>query len=378
MRRDIPAIISLLLVIGCAKPAQPLPVEDEPEPVKLKYCSTENRITDDMLFSSVCAGTTSSVSQGFDWYEPDDMMFFTQVSSNYKNTVGWTKRVAKVMSTATCRYKMVLKYFSHGNNFWIDKKGENYYIWIANYGSRDPSDFKYRSAQILSRVKLVNGATVLNTDATDNYYFGTHNIHASLDRDNDLLAILGDNKQVKIYKFSEVLTAPVKDITLPYAITTGGDKASAGSETGDPEWTGKPKVTAHDCTKLTPRYTFTFNYSQAGFNRGWQTFCIKDGKAWFFNFDKSTSDSDNGIYDSVIDIISYNGTVLKKGIYQQFCRDYDNMERLGFTDKTVHYFENEGIMIRDGVLYLMYTAKNKNGIRRPVVMRFSMDDPAFK
>lgn len=36
--------------------------------------------------------------------------------------------------------------------------------------------------------------------------------------------------------------------------------------------------------------------------------------------------------------------------------------------------ENEGIIIRDGVMYMMYTAKDAEGTRRPVVFNLAIPD----
>ncbi len=332
----------------------------------LKPC-TVTGITDDMLFSTVVAGTSTSVCQGFDFDETKTNMYYSQVTAGYKNTISWTKREAITTSTTLAANKMILYYFSHGNNIHYEKDGGSDYLWIANYGTRDSED-KYTNPQILSRIKLVAGSTLKNTQTTDNYYFGTKTIHASFDVENDLLAIYsqGDGYTMKVYRLSDVLKAPVKNITLPYSLKYGGGTSKVAP---DAEWSGTPTVSAHDCTTLTPLHTFVYNYPKNG--RGWQTYCLKGDKAYFFLF---YSTANNGMtYQSVIDVLDMNGNIVKTNILQPFADNMTDLMRYNFTDNTYKYMENEGILIRDGVLYLLYVGKLKSGtndFRRPIVFNF--------
>lgn len=333
----------------------------------LKPC-TVTEITDDIIFSTVPAGTSTSVQQGFDFNPSTDMMYFSQVTSGYKNTVSWTPRKQITASTTVASNKMILYYFSHGNNIRYEKGRDGAdYLWIANYGTRDSED-KYTNPQILSRIRLVKGKTMRNTEAEENFYFGTKTIHASFDVENDQIAIYSqkDGYTMRIFRLSEVLNAPVRDITLPVTLKYGGGTSKVAP---DPEWKGKPVVRAHDCTGLKPLHTFVHNYTAMG--RGWQTYCIYEGKAYFFNF---YSNGTNGMkYQSVMDVVSYNGKVLKSDILQPFADNLSDLMAYGFTDSETRYMENEGILIRDGVLYLLYTAKNSTGFRRPVVFNFDLD-----
>ena len=78
-------------------------------------------------------------------------------------------------------------------------------------------------------------------------------------------------------------------------------------------------------------------------------------------------------YQSVIDIFDFKGQPVKTDIKQPFADNLDDLIRYGLTDADTKYMENEGILIRGGVLYLLYTAKNKDGFRRPVIFQLNPD-----
>lgn len=329
----------------------------------LGSCLVKN-ITDDMIFSTVPSGSSSSVQQGFDVDWENDVMYFSQVSGGYKNVISWAKRQQFNNSTSTASDKMTLMYFSHGNNIRFESKSGTDYIWIGNYGTRD-SDDNYTGPQILSRVPVKKGATVKNTETTENYYFGVKNLHASFDLDNDLLAIYSqqDSYTMRIYRISDVLRTPVSDVTLKYSITYGG---GSNKPAPDPEWSGKPVVKAHDCTTLTPLHTLKYNYVANG--RAWQTYCIYNNKVYFFTIYKNPK---NGMeFQSVIDVLDFEGKMLRSDILQPFADNIDDLVRYRFTDEATAYMENEGIIIHDGVLYLLYSAKNAASFRRPVIFQF--------
>ena len=324
----------------------------------LKPCTT-SRISDDMYFSTGCAGRTTSVQQGFDFNEDKSIMYFSQVTSGHRNTIGWGPRTRLTKDPAVTPNMMTLYYYSHANNIRYEKGSDGAdYLWIGNYGTIN-SESKYTSPQILSRIKLQKGKALKPEDASENFYFGVKNLHASFDLPNDQISIYAGYK-VKVYRLSEVLKTPVTTVTLE-AITYGGDDAP------DPRRTYTPSIKAHDCRTLTPLYSFSYNYSP----KSWQTYCIHNGKAYFFT---CKTNIDGWAYKSVIDIIDFKGNKVKADIYQPFSMDLESLVQYGFTDAETKYMENEGILIRDGVMYLMYTAKNKEGIRRPLVFNLAIPE----
>lgn len=332
----------------------------------LKSCTVDS-ITDDILFSTAPAGTSTSVQQGFDFNEDFSTIYFSQVTAGYKNTISWTNR-AVTDSKALAQNTMILLHFSHGNNIHYEKAADGEYLWLASWGTRD-SEGKYTNPQTLARVKLAKGTTVRPQDVKDHYYFGTKTIHASFDEKNDQLAIYsqGDDYMMKVYKLSEVLATPVSTVTLKYELTNGGSEN--GKTSPDPEYKGKPTISAHDCSGLKPIAQFIYKYTTS---YAWQTFTLHDGRIYFFLADKKMNPAPNGMYyQSVINVLDLQGNVLKSNIYQPFADNMPDLIRYGFTDDETKYMENEGIIIRDDMLYLLYTAKDKTGFRRPVIFRFS-------
>lgn len=325
----------------------------------LKPCTVSN-VTDDMIFSSHCAGRTTSVCQGFDFSADQSMMYYSQVTSGHRNTLSWGPREQLSTTKETYPY-MTLYYFSHGNNIHYEKGADGAdYLWIGNYGTRN-SENTYTAPQILSKVKLVKNAKVKNSQADDNYYFGIRNLHASFDVAHDQLAIYSGGV-VNVYRLSEVLKVPVSNVTLEVELTYGGDGAP------DAEYTGKPTILAHDCRGLAPTHSFKYSYSP----KGWQTFCIYGDRAYFF---LNNGDPVGGLaYRSVLEIIDFNGKKLRSNIFQPFADNIDDLSRYGYTDNTAKYMENEGIIIRDNVMYMMYTAKDAEGTRRPVVFNLAIPD----
>ena len=259
---------------------QPGGQTDEPG---LHKCS-ETEITDDMIFSSCCSRTTTSVQQGFDYDPVDNTLYFSQLNRWYRNIISWTTPAVTLSTDVAPKY-MGLSCFSHGNNFIIERtaSGEKY-VWAPNFGSR--GDGSYGNPWIVSRFPLretsgVKG-DILNTDPDDNYYFGVSPCWPAIDFENDLIAICAI-KKTYVYRLSQLLALPRTKVTLPKAITYGGIITSTGStstyDSGIPEFTGKPEILARDATTIKPLLEFDTSYSQRGLH--WQTFCIGGGKAYF-------------------------------------------------------------------------------------------------
>lgn len=338
------------------------PVYKSPDPKTLKPC-TVDKITDDMVFSTVCSGTLTASQQGFDFDPDTDMLIYGQLNNRYKNIISWPTRKITTSETA-CAYKMTLKYFSHVDGIHLEKaENGDYYFWIPNYGSR-ASNGKYTHPQTLSRVKMKDGKTLTQPDATDTYWFGTTDVHAAFDVDNDLVSIFSQyDGTMKIYRLSEVLAAPVKNITLINSIIYGG------AESSDPEWAGKPVVAAHDCSTLKPVHSLTYSYLNMG--RSWQTYTIYNGRIYFL---LQYATPTNGMEkQSVIDVVDYNGNIIKQDIKQPFADDMPSLLKYNFTDEIKRTMEPEGIQIKDDVLYILYAAKLNSGLVRPVIFNFSME-----
>ena len=116
----------------------------------LHKCS-ETEITDDMIFSSCCSRTTTSVQQGFDYDPVDNTLYFSQLNRWYRNIISWTTPAVTLSTDVAPKY-MGLSCFSHGNNFIIERtaSGEKY-VWAPNFGSR--GDGSYGNPWLFSRAE---------------------------------------------------------------------------------------------------------------------------------------------------------------------------------------------------------------------------------
>ncbi|MBQ0080268.1 MAG: BACON domain-containing protein [Alistipes sp.] len=356
---------SLILSYGADPKTTHIYVNQSGMPV----CTAE-KVTEDMFFSTCCAYTTTAVQQGFDYDPEDDMVYFSQINNAYRVYVSWRPRVRLTKDTSKAPSHIQLDYFSHGNNISIERdKAGNKYVWIANHGTKSASDGKYRYGQVISRVKLEDGKIVKSWETTDNYYFGTHNIHASIDWDHDRFLLYSlsdeDNYSVAVYKLSDVLNAPQKTVELKYEVVRGGEAKS-----GDPEWKGKPMVNVHDCRALKTISKFSHRYYLN--NRGWQTVYLYGDKIYFFLL---YSTPQNGrSYQTVLDVLDLNGNVIKSGIDMPFSDDIEGLAKYGYATNKDMYLENEVFLIKNGVLYLSFSTQgNADEIRRPLVFNFAAD-----
>lgn len=350
---------------------------ETPVTTTLHKCS-ESKIVDEMIFSTCCSRTLTSVQQGFDYDPVDNTLYFFQLNRWYRNLIGWTKPEI-TQSTVVAPHYMGLSCFSHGNNIIFERttSGQKYF-WVPNFGSR--GDGSYGSPWIVSRMPLKETFSlqddIKNTDPDDNYYFGVSPCWPAIDFDEDLIAIC-TYKKVYVYKLSEVMALPKTNITIPATITYGGIMTSTSSsttyDTGIPEFVGSPVVYAHDASKLTPLYKFDNTYTQRGLH--WQTFCIDNGKAYFLDMGDVAASSviKHDAYIEVYDLKT--GALLKPKVRQNYIQDIDGLVSRGFVESDYCYVEPEGIKVVGEMMYVLYTCRGNTNIttRRPVIFKLSSE-----
>lgn len=338
----------------------------------LHKCS-ERYITDDMIFSSCCSRTVSSVQQGFNYDPVDNTLFFTQLNRGYRVLLSWTTP-SVTTSTTVAQHWMGLRCFSHGNNTFIEKttNGEMY-VWSPNYGTKD-SEGKYSNPYIVSRFPLRECKSdkddIYNTDTEENYYFGIKPCWPAIDFANDLIAIC-NYSTVKVYRLSTLRALPVTNVTLPSNITYGG--MSGTNDSGIAEYTGKPTVKVRDCSKVTPLSTFSNTYSSRGLH--WQTFCIANSKAYFLS-QADVNEAGPITHDSYIEVYDLmSGKLLHEKVRQEYIQDHAKLAELGYVEKSYCYAEPEGIQVIGDTMYVMYTCRGNNTIttRRPVIFILSSE-----
>lgn len=372
------------MAFSCGKPddpvidehEDPVTVPEDPGPV-LHKCS-ETKIQDDMIFSSCCARTISSVQQGFDYDPVDNTLYFTQLNRWYRNIIGWTQPQV-TLSKDVAPHFMGLSCFSHGNNIIIERTASgDKYVWAPNFGTR--GDGSYGSPWIVSRFPLKETSKlsedIKNTDPQENYYFGVSPCWPAIDFDEDLIAIC-NYKKVYVYKLSDIQSLPKSTVKLPSKITYGGIMTKTGSETtydtGIPEFTGYPEIVARDVSKLTPLIVFDNSYSTRGLH--WQTFCIDNGKAYFLDMGDVPENSiiQHDTYIEVYDLKT--GELLRPKVRQEYIQDIDGLVERGYVESDFCYAEPEGIKVMGDVMYVMYTCRGQTNIteRRPVIFKLSSD-----
>lgn len=342
---------------------------------KLHKCS-ETRITDDMIFSSCCSRTTTTVQQSFDYDPVENTVYFCQLNRLYRNLISWTTPEV-TLSTAVPAQTMILSCFSHGNNIVFERTADGgKYIWTPNFGTR--GDGSYNNPWIVSRIPLQTTSGVANdiknTDPDDNYYFGVSPCWPAIDFDADLIAVC-TYKKVYLYRLSQVRALPKTTVKIPKVITYGGTITN-GTSTFDsliPEFVGQPEVLAHDATTLTPLIVFDSNYSARGLH--WQTFCINGGKAYFLLMGEVPDDSiiRHDTYIEVYDLTT--GKLIREKVRQEYIQDHQGLAARGYVDPDYCYAEPEGIKVMGETMYVMYTCRGNTTAttRRPVVFKISSD-----
>ncbi len=347
-------------------------------PVQTLHRCSETRISDDMLFSSACARTTSSVQQGFHYDPVDNTLYFFQLNRWYRNIIGWTKPEITLSTTVAPHY-MGLSCFSHGNNIIVERTASGQiYVWAPNFGSR--GDGSYGSPWIVSRMPLKETKTlsedIKNTDPDDNYYFGVSPCWPAVDFDEDLIAIC-TYKKVYVYRLSEIQALPKTTVRLPAKITYGGIMTNSSSSTtyntGIPEFTGYPEVLARDASQVTPLIVFDNTYSKRGLH--WQTFCIDNGKAYFLDMG-DVPDGSVIKHDTYIEVYDLKtGKLLREKVRQEYIQDKDWLVAKGFVEPDYCYVEPEGIQVMGDTMYVMYTCRGNTNIttRRPVIFKLSSE-----
>ncbi|GEM_PF-7042885 len=332
----------------------------------LHLCS-DPTIPDDMIFSTTLGRNSTNVAQGFDYDPDEDVIYITQKYGTWRNHIGWQKRETGSSTSVAASY-MTLGCFSHGNNICIEKQsGGKKYVWAPNYSDRQ-DDGSYDKPKIVSRFLLQSSTSVMyNTSTTENYYFGQNVTWPAFDFENDMMAICNYN-YFYVYRLSELMALPSKDITLDYSITYGG---SSPVDTKITEYTGKPTVNAKDCRDVKPLYTVKFDYGTRGLH--WQTYCIHDG--WIYAILQADKKSaPDIIFDTYVECYKMDGTKNLYKIQQAYMQNRERLLQFDWTDTEYFYCEPEGIKVMGQTMLLLYTirgAEGKHDIRRPVIFKLA-------
>lgn len=310
-------------------------------------------LSQDVWFSTGTLRTTSAVMQSFDIDFDKNLIYYSQLNSNYRIYISWSEPNATKHKGV-----MQLHYFGHGSNFSIEKAGEDRYVWISNYASKNASD-EYWGSQIVSRVPVKADAVVKPWDCDDNYYFGETNISVGVDFDNDRLTILGvTSGVVRTYSLSALQALPVETIELE-PIKYGGAKAP------DAETTVTYKVQARDCTKIKPLGQF-FIKRESGVS--WQGFEICGDLVYQMQGNGNANDGVSASTGYLL-IFKIDGTPVLKRTRVGALLDLQKLSDMGITD--TGYMEPEGVKVRNGAMYCGFASKNSANVRRGTIFKYS-------
>lgn len=313
-----------------------------------------DELSRDMWFSTGTLRTKSAVMQSFDIDFEENLIYYTQLNNKFRVYVCWGEPNGTVPGGS-----MELLYSGHGSNFTLEKDGDNRFIWISNYASKNAKG-EYWDSQIISRVPVVDGAVYNPWDCDDNYYFGDANIAAAVDTEGDRLVVLNiGSGRVRTYSLSRLRAHPTEEITLR-PIVYGGDKAP------QPETTEVFKVMARDCSAVDPLGDFTVHRDEG---IAWQGFDICGD---FFYQARGNGNQNDGLNASTGWILVYktDGTPVLPPTPVQALNNLDTLNEWGITD--TGYMEPEGVKIRRGAMYCGFANKNSQNIRRGTILKYSI------
>lgn len=258
---------------------------------------------------------------------------------------------------------MKLAFFGHGTSCSVEETSDGVYLWVPSFASQDAAA-AYKGDRMISRVRFEDGRTWSTDDLEiqqNSWYIGDYTgLCPSFDAPSGLFGIQyasdhtgGDHDAsgmwVRIYDYKDVMSAPLSEIKLRQ-ITRGG-------ETGGPVSSVETifmTVKAHDLSRVTPKYRFSYNqkdtygYAADGTAlRALQGFSIGCGRAWFLVGYGPNRDASYSSY-------SYSGE--KDVLLKHFdcINDLSNLTALGLTESS---YEPEGIKIKDGSMYLGFGGK---------------------
>ena len=291
--------------------------------------------------------------QSFDIDFEKNQIYYSQLNNNYRLYISWSEPNATQHKGV-----MQLHYFGHGSNFTIEQSGDDRYIWIGNYASKNAKG-EYWGDQVVSRVPIRDGATVKPWDCTDNYYFGETNISVGVDFANDRLSVLGITSGVmRTYSLSALQALPVETISLE-PMTYGGDKAP------DELTTATFEVQARNCTRVKPLGQFQIK-RESGVS--WQGFDVCGDVIYQMQGNGNNNDGVSASNGYLL-IFKIDGTPLLARTRVGALLDLKKLSDMGITD--TGYMEPEGVKIRNGAMYCGFASKNSANVRRGTLFKYS-------
>lgn len=325
-----------------------------------------------IIFNKGVQLVRNSVIQGFDM-DSDDAIYYVQIAGTDEHQLNIIKS-SPYTGTPAKHYDsyMACSYFGHGTNIALEESGDDRYIWIGCYGSRDSGTDSYSYSQTVARVKYEAGKVLTPAQCADQYYIpGVRNIHPAIDAANDLIAFTssgGDEKGrwFRIYRLSEIKALPTSKVTLK-SIRYGGATSS------DPEVTQTPTVEVHDLNRLMPVGMFGVMENSGGTEAvgyySFQGFDVKGDRIYYY---EGVGNENDGKVSSnaCVTVFDFRGNILKLRTPVAAVSDMEALAANGIT--TTGYMEAEGIRVEDDRMYLGFASKSTDNIRRTVILQYDL------
>lgn len=321
------------------------------------------------------------ISQQFD-FDKEGNVYYVELTQSHRQFLVniWRISVDKLnRSDKLTLYKgdsMSVIFAGHPTGFAIEDTPDGPNVWISNYASKQP-DKHYWLSQTISRMKYIPNSIRMPDDKDIEHFWFPHraDINVALDTKHDLVAFSfyympEDEKKlhidkyrsrrVRIYRLSDALASPLENITLPQKWYRGGDGASLSYDSIT------VTLKAHALSHLTPVAEIGTHVSGKNPEKinstAWQGFDVDKDIVWF-----SEGVTSSGAY---LTGYAFNDSVVShrtKVLSSDYCPEWDEF---GVCDSAKRQYENEGVRVWKGHLYLGMFTKRADGEYRSNIMKF--------
>lgn len=309
-------------------------------------------------------------AQGFDVTDDETTLWYTQRGSVAKYQQGLTKIHETYIvrkHAGEKRQIMTLKYFGGGENLCVEHADDGDYVWIGSLGDKYTKNGKshYMRTRGISRFKFDPSQNYDLGSAGETYYMGggtTRYCYPAVNAQEDILAVatqVAGEVTFNIYHLSEAKALAADEMK----VKTHWKGEGVGEETETINRTFKGK----DLTTLDPVSSFvvakptkeTGNVSKDPNFLTFQAFDIDKDYVYFVEGAHNGGKyADKGESKAFITVFDYNGKVVMEKRRIQIVSEKMMLENMGITD--TDFAEICGIKVRDGKIYIAFSAYGKN------------------
>ncbi len=318
------------------------------------------------------------ISQQFDFDKHGNIYYVELIQSERQYFVNIFKVAKKHLNHSPQKtlYKgdsMSVIFSGHPTGFAIEDTPDGPYIWICNYASKLRNKH-YWLSQTISRMKFIPNTMRMPDDEGVEHFWFPHrsDINIALDTKHNLAAFsfyythedeikknidMKRNRRIRVYKLSDILKSPLEEVTLPQKWYRGGDGAPL------PYDSVNVTLKLHNLTHILP-------IAEVGTHRAGNSLKINDGPWQGFDVDKdiiwfSEGNTKTGTYITGYAFDNSIASRRTKVLSSDYCPEWD---KYGICDSAKHQYENEGVRVWKGHLYLgMFTRKTGNGYRSNIM-----------